>query len=229
MRKCIGIDVAKNNFDLYDLDTQQYRRWENTPDGIRLCVAFCNEATPELVVMEATGGYELPLAAALQAEGVAVAVVNPRRIRDFAKAVGQMAKTDKLDALMIARFGATLEPMPTEQICENTQKIKALVARRNQLIALHTAEANRLEHAGIPVIEQSIDTILKAIKAEMESIERQIEDHVRKTPELKQRVQKLESTPGIGSTTAHMLVTELPELGKFNRRQIAARCIRPHQ
>jgi transposase len=222
MRQCIGIDVAKHHFDLYDLDAQQSRRLENTPDGIRQCVVFCNDATPELVVMEATGGYEVPLATTLQAEGFAVAVVNPRRIRDFAKAVGQMAKTDKLDARIIAQFGATLEPMPTEQIRENTQKIKALVARRTQLVGLHTAEANRLEHAGLPEIQRSIDILLKAIKAELESIDRQIEDHIRKTPELKQKSEMLKSVPGIGETTASMLVTELPELGRYNRRQIAA-------
>lgn len=222
MRKCIGIDVAKHNFDLYDLDAKQSRRWENTPDGIGQCVAFCNNATPELIVMEATGGYELTLAATLQAEGLAVAVVNPRRIRDFARAVGQRAKTDALDARIIAQYGATLEPMPTEQISENTQKIKALVARRNQLVVLHTAESNRLEHAAVPAIQHSIDTMLKAIKDELASINQQIEEQVRKTPELKQRAKTLESTPGIGTITAHMLVTELPELGHLNRRQIAA-------
>lgn len=222
MRKYIGIDVAKHNFDLYDLATRQSRRWENTPDGIAQCVAFCTHTMPELIVMEATGGYELTLAATLQGEGFSVAVVNPRRVRDFAKALGRMAKTDKLDACLIAQFGATLEPIPTEQISENTQKIKALVARRNQLVVLRTAEFNRLEHAGIPAIQHSIDMILKAIEAELESIDRQIEEQVRKTPELKQRAQTLESTPGIGSTTAHMLVTELPELGHLNRRQIAA-------
>ena len=222
MRKFIGIDVAKRHFDLYDLETHQNRRWENTPDGIRQCIIFCTNAKPELIAMEATGGYEMTLAATLQAEGFAVAVVNPRRIRDFAKAVGQMAKTDKLDARIIAQFAATLKPMPIAQINECTQKMKALVTRRNQLVALYTMERNRVEQTSIEAIQCSIDRILKAIEAQLKSVDQQIKEQVQKIPELKQRVQTLESTPGIGSTTAHMLVTELPELGYLNRRQIAA-------
>ena len=129
MRNCIGIDVAKLYFDLHILKTSQDKRMENSTDGIRKCVAVCNKVRPELIVMEATGGYELSLAVALQTEGFAVAVVNPRRIRDFAKAAGQIAKTDILDARIIAQFAATMEPMPTEQFSEHTLKLKALVAR----------------------------------------------------------------------------------------------------
>ena len=116
MRNCIGIDVAKKYFDLHCLKTGKDQHMENSNNGIRKCVELCNEIRPELIVMEATGGYELNLAATLQAEGFAVAIVNPRRIRDFARAAGQIAKTDKLDARIIAHFAVTLEPMPTEQI-----------------------------------------------------------------------------------------------------------------
>jgi transposase len=222
MRKCIGIDIAKQYFDMYVLCSRQHHRLDNTAEGVRQCVQVCKAATPELIVMEATGGYELALACALQAEGLPVAIVNPRRIRDFAKAAGQIAKTDKLDARIIAQFAATLEPMTTEQINEDTQKLKALVARRNQLVGLHTAESNRLEHADNRDIQHSIAAVLKVIEDQMKAVERKIEDHIRNTPELKQRSETLQSTPGIGPTTAHMLVTELPELGRLNRRQIAA-------
>lgn len=222
MRNCIGIDVAKQSFDLHCLKTGQDRRMDNSTDGIRQCVAFCNETRPELIAMEATGGYELALAGTLQAEGFAVAVVNPRRIRDFARAAGQIAKTDKLDARIIAQFAATLEPMPTEQINENTQKLKALVARRNQLVGLHTAESNRQEHADVRDIRRSIAAVLKVIETQLETIDRQIEEHIQNTPQLQQRSETIDSAPGIGPTTAHMLVTELPELGRLNRRQIAA-------
>ncbi len=222
MRNCIGIDVAKQYFDLHCLKTRQDRRMDNSADGIRQCVAFCKESRPQLIVMEATGGYELTLAGTLQAEGFAVAVVNPRRIRDFAKAAGQIAKTDKLDARIIAQFAATLEPMPTEQISKNTQKLKALVARRNQLVGLHTAESNRMEHADIGDIRRSISAVVKVIEIQLKTIDRQIEQHIRNTPQLQQQAQTIESVPGIGPTTAHMLVTELPELGRLNRRQIAA-------
>jgi transposase len=222
MRNCIGIDVAKQYFDLHILKTGQDRRLENSTGGIGKCVAVCNKIKPELIVMEATGGYELALAATLQAEGFAVAVVNPRRIRDFARAAGQIAKTDKLDARIIAQFAATMEPMPTEQINENTQKLKALIARRNQLVGLHTAESNRLEHAGSREIRCSIAAVLKVIEAQLKTIDRQITEHIENTPRLRRRSEILDSVPGIGPTTAHMLVTELPELGRLNRRQIAA-------
>jgi transposase len=222
MRNCIGIDVAKQYFDLHILKTGQDQRMENSTDGIRKCITICNKIRPELIVMEATGGYELTLAATLQAEGFAVSVVNPKRVRDFAKAAGQIAKTDRLDARIIAQFAATMEPMPTEQFRENTQKLKALVARRSQLVGLHTAESNRLEHADGKEIRRSIAAVLKVIEAQLETIDRQIKEHIENTPRLKQRSEILNSVPGIGPTTANMLVTELPELGRLNRRQIAA-------
>jgi transposase len=222
MRNCIGIDVAKQYFDLHCLKTGQDQRMQNSTDGIRQCIALCSKIHPELIVMEATGGYELTLAGNLQSEGFAVAVINPRRIRDFARAAGQIAKTDTLDARIIARFAATLQPMPTEQINENTQKLKAMVARRNQLVGLHTAESNRLEHANTRNIQCSIAAILKVIQAQLENIDHQIDKHIRSTPQLQQRAETIDSVPGIGTTTAHLLVTELPELGRLNRRQIAA-------
>lgn len=159
MTTCIGIDVAKQHVDLYDLDAKQAKRWKQTPTGIQQCVAFCKNATPQLVVMEATGGYEVTLAAALQAEGLPVAVVNPRRIRDFARAAGQIAKTDQLDAQIIARYGATLEPMPTERLDDNSRKMKALVARRQQLVQMYTAENNRAETGKIQVGSAYIKSI----------------------------------------------------------------------
>ncbi len=222
MRNCIGIDVAKQYFDLHGLKTGQDQRMENSTDGIMKCVAICNKIRPELIAMEATGGYELTLATTLQAEGFAVAVVNPRRIRDFAKAAGQIAKTDRLDARIIAQFVATMEPVPNEQFSEHTQKLKALVARRSQLVGLHTAESNRLEHADGKEIRRSIAAVLKVIEAQLKTIDRQIAEYIENTPRLRQRSEILDSVPGIGPTTANMLVTELPELGQLNRRQIAA-------
>jgi transposase len=222
MRNYIGIDVAKKYFDLHILKTGRDQRMENSTDGIRKCVAVCNKIRPELIVMEATGGYEMALAATLQAERCAVAVVNPRRIRDFAKAAGQIAKTDRLDARIIAQFAATMEPVPTEQFDELMQKLKALVARRSQLVGLHTAESNRLEHADSKEIQHSIVAVLKFTEGQLKTINRQIAELIENMPRLRQRTEILNSVPGIGPTTANMLVTELPELGQLNRRQIAA-------
>lgn len=222
MRNCIGIDVAKPFFDSHVLASGHNRRFPNEMQGIQACLKLCQDVQPELIVMEATGGYESLLAGTLQAEGWPVAVVNPRRIRDFARAVGQMAKTDKLDARIIAQYGATLEPVPTRQIDNNSRKLKALVMRRQQLVDMHTAERNRTEHAIDREIKHSITAIVKIIEKHIEKIDQQIKDHIDNQPQLRQRAEYLKSIPGIGDTTAHLLVTELPELGCFNRRQIAA-------
>ena len=194
---------------------------ENPADGIRQCVALCNEIRPELIVMEATGGYELTLARRFRPKDLLSQWSTPDAF-EILPEPGQIAKTDKLDARIIARFAATLEPMPTEQISENTLKLKALVARRNQLVGLHTAESNRLEHANTKDVRRSIAAVLKVIETQLKTIDRQIEEHIQKTPQLQQRAETIDSVPGIGPTTANMLVTELPELGRLNRRQIAA-------
>ena len=222
MRNCIGIDVAKKQFDMHLLKQKKDIQFANDAEGIIKSVQLCRESKPELIVMEATGGYERLLACNLQAEGFAVAVVNPRRIRDFAKAVGQIAKTDKLDARIIAQYADTLEPMPQERIDDNSRRLKALVARRKQLLEMRVAESNRKEHAIDKEVKRSIEAIVKAIESQINKIDSQIDDWIQKMPELKQRSKKLQSVPGIGPTTAHMLVTELPELGTLNRRQIAS-------
>ena len=212
MRNCIGIDVAKGSFDVFVLETKEGLVLTNDSAGISGCTKLCQQSQPELVVMEATGGYERLLASTLQAKGFPVAVVNPRRIRDFAKAAGQI----------IAKFAATLEPMPQIIIDSSSMKLKALVARRKQLVAMHTAENNRKEHAIDTEVKQSIAAILNVIKSQLSSVEKDMDNRIQQMPELKQKADYLQSIPGIGKTTAHMLVTELPELGLLNRRQIAA-------
>ena len=222
MTNCIGIDVSKLVFDVHVLVSGKDLQCDNDSKGIGSCIKLCHEIRPELIVMESTGGYELALAASLCSEGFAVSVVNPRRIRDFAKACGQLAKTDKIDARIIARYAATLEPMPTQVIRDNSRKLKALVARRNQLIDMRTAENNRMEHAIDKEIKKSIEVIIRQIDRQIESIDQKIGGQIAQMPELEQKVDALKSVPGIGKTTASMLVVELPELGLLNRRQIAA-------
>ena len=222
MRNCIGIDISKRSFDVFVLEKDKALVLTNDSEGIFKCVELCQKIQPGLVVMEATGGYEMPLASHLQAKGFGVAIINPRRIRDFARALGQMAKTDKIDAQVIAKFAATLEPMPHELISDNSRKLKALIARRKQLLGMHTAELNRMEHAFDNEVKQSIEAIVKAIEKQLDKVDKETDDVIRQMPELKQKAEFLQSIPGIGKTTAHMLVAELPELGILNRRQIAA-------
>lgn len=222
MKKHVGIDVSKKCFDLHILEDQQDRHFEYTAAQISKCVKWLKKEEVALIVLEATGGYEVELAAALQGGGLPVAVVNPRRIRDFAKAVGRMAKTDKLDARIIAQYGATVQPRESSQIDENSRILKGLVARRNQLIEMKTAESNRREHAFDKTVRRSIETIVGMLEKEIEKVEEQLRARIDSQPELKQKAEILDSAPGIGSTTAFLLVVEFPELGRANKKEIAA-------
>ena len=221
METYVGIDIAKYTFDLCCLPEQKMQQFENNAEGIRKAIKVITKLQPKLVVMEATGGYEVLLAAELHAAKLPVAVVNPRRIRDFAKANGQLAKTDKLDSEAIALFAARMQPPAQKQIDHNCRLMKALVARRHQLIRMRTAENNRREHAIDTAIARSLNRILKTIDREIQDVEQLIRDQLATMPELKATAQILDSAPGIGETTATMLVTEVPELGRLNRRQIA--------
>jgi len=221
MENYIGIDVAKQNFDLCCLNQKEIRQFENNTKGIRKALKAITKLQPKLVVMEATGGYEALLAAELHAARLPVAVVNARRIRDFARADGQLAKTDKLDAAVIALFAARMKPPTQEQIGHNSRRMKALVARRNQLIRMRTAENNRREHVLDGVINRSLNRIIRTIENEIENVEQLIRKQLDSMPELGAKAQILDSAPGIGETTAAMLVTEVPEMGRLNRRQIA--------
>lgn len=217
-----GIDVAKKTFDLNIHGQKEVRHFGYDAAGIDQCIKRLTENNVELVAMEATGGYERKLAVALQAEGLAVSIVNPKRIRDFSKSMGKLAKTDKIDAMMIAAFAATRQLPKSTVIDAHAYRLKALVARRNQLIGLRTCENNRKEHIADPVISRSLDTTIEVLDKEISLIEKEISDHIEGQPELKERTTIMESTPGIGKTTASMLVSEVPELGRCNKREIAA-------
>lgn len=217
-----GIDIAKRSFEIAFDPKQKMQHFDNDGEGIKRCCKILQRLKPELIVMEPTGGYEVPLVCELQAAGLPVAVVNARQIREFARACGLLAKTDKLDAQIIARFAAVLQPPAQEALDAKTRTMKALVARRHQLVEMHTAEANRMEHATDKAIAQSIQKVLKTIEHQINKVEQHIRSQIDSMPELRQKADQLESVPGIGETTASLLVTELPELGKLNRRQIAA-------
>ena len=218
----VGIDVSKRFFDVHILEDKVDRRFTTERKQIAGCVRMLAERKPKLVVMEATGGYELDLLSALQEAGLSVAVVNPRRIREFARASGKIAKTDKLDAQIIALYGAKLQPTAKEPLQAYMMALKALTARRQQLIEMHKAENNRWEHARDKAVARSIGTVIKTIMREIKKVEKEIQDHIDQSPSLKHKMDLLRSVPGIGETTASMLVVEVPELGRANKRQIAA-------
>lgn len=217
-----GIDVAKAHVDLYETTTRRHSRFANSPSGIRACVALLVSLSPRRIVMENTGGYEADLALALDEASQPVVVVNPRQVRDFGRAAGRLAKTDRIDAATLAEYAAVMQP--PRRVLQDTRgrELKALVGRRRQLIKMRTAEMNRREHVRQKAIRKSIAAVIRTIDRELAKIEREITDRIRESPLLQQKVQVLLSVPGIGPTTANMLVAMVPELGALNRRQIAA-------
>jgi transposase len=217
-----GIDLAKHTFELATEPKQENRHFDNDAKGITNACNILRQLKPEVIVIEPTGGYERPLVVQLQTAGLPVAVINARRLREFARASGRLAKTDKIDAECIAHFAAVMQPTSQEPVDAQTRVLKALVARRHQLVQIHTAEANHLEHAHDKAILKSIRALLKTIERQIENVEQLIRQHLHAKPELQHKAEQLQSVPGIGETTASLLVTELPELGRLNRRQIAA-------
>jgi transposase len=222
MKNYIGVDVSKQYLDVCILPQQANKRFSNDLSGIQSFLRQIAEYKQILVVLESTGGYEMELFCALQEAGIPAAKINPRRIRDFARACGQLAKTDRIDARIIARYAQTIEPKVDSVQDGRVMALKALVARRGQLIGIRTAENNRLEHVRDKSIKHSIARMLAEINRQLKTVENTIQKHIDTMPELKSRQDILDSVRGIGKNTAAMLVTELPELGLFNRRQIAA-------
>lgn len=222
MENFVGIDVSKYSFDVHHTADRRDEHFEYSHIQIKTFADLMKKTDPALIVMEATGGYERPLAAELHEAGVPVAVINPKRIRDFAKSVGQLAKTDILDARIIARYAATVKPKAQKAIDEISSEIKDLSARRKQLNAIRTAEICRTEHADVEIVAQSIRAIIDTLEQEIAKIGKRINALIGKSDNLKRKAEILRSAPGIGPKTVGMLIGELPEIGSLNRRKIAA-------
>jgi transposase len=215
----IGIDISRDNLDIAVYGEDKPEQFTNNPDGIRKVCAFLNSLKPELIVFEATGGYEMPLYIALNEANLPAAPVNPRRVRDFAKATGKLAKTDILDARVIAHFAAALHPQPRP--IPESQEIKDIVARRNQLVQMIVAEKNRL-HSARKNIKDRIQVHIQWLEGELDSINKELEQSISSNPEWQEKDKLLQSMPGVGPVLSTTLMADLPELGKLNRRQIAA-------
>jgi transposase len=217
----VGIDVSKAHLDLALHRQSTPQRLGNDADGIAALVAQLRPLAPRLVVLEATGGYEAPCALALQEAGLPLLVVNPRQARDFARSQGVLAKTDRVDARMLAQFAATTalapRPLPTGPLRE----LAALVTRRRQLLEQRQAERNRRPQAS-GMIATSIDAVLAVLETQLASVTAAITALIRATPALAAPIARLRSVPGVGPVVAATLVAELPELGTLTRRQIAA-------
>jgi transposase len=190
--------------------------------GIGQLIERLQGLQPTLIVLEATGGLQVKAAGALAAAGLPVAVVNPRQVRDFARATGQLAKTDRLDARVIALFAKLVEPPSRPLPDEAAQLLRALIGRRRELVELRVAERNRLRQTSIAWLRGDLERAIADITKRIEAIEVEIETHVKGSPIWHVQEDLLRSVPGIGKTVSRTLIAELPELGKLTRRQIAA-------
>ena len=217
----VGIDVAKAQLDIALRPTGE--RWALTNDdaGIAVLVPRLQAIAPQLIVLEATGGYQRAVVAALAAAGLPVAVVNPRQARDFAKATGQLAKTDALDARALAHFAEAVRPMPRPLPDAQADELRALLARRRQLVAMRTAEQNRLGSAP-PRLQPDIQAHITWLNTRLAALDDDLDTTLRASPVWREREELLRSVPGIGPVCARTLLLDLPELGTLSRQRLAA-------
>ena len=218
----VGIDVAKDRLDVHLRPSGEPFAVARDGKGLEELTARLGGSEVALVVLEATGGFEVTVAAALCAAGLPLAVVNPRQIRDFARATGRLAKTDALDAAAIAHFAEAVRPEPRSLPDEQARALAELVARRRQIVAMMTAERNRRKRLASRRTIRSVDRVLATLQRELSKLETELRDAIRKSPAWRQAEDLLKSVPGIGDTAARTLIADLPELGTLSRRRIAA-------
>jgi transposase len=218
----VGIDVSKDRLDVAARPSGEALIVPRNAAGLEELSARLTKLKPCVIALEATGGFETVAAAALSAAGLPVVVVNPAQIRHFAQAVGQRAKTDPIDAMVIAHFAEATRPEPRPLPDEATRLLADLLARRRQIIEMIGAERQREKRITVPRLKKSIARLLKALEKELASVDTDIDEAVRGSPAWRAAEDLLSSVPGIGPTIARTLIAELPELGRLGRREIAA-------
>lgn len=217
----VGIDVSKARLDVSIRPTGKRDSVVNDKVGIKALVKRLEEIRPTLIVMEATGSMERQVSAALGGAGLPVVVVNPRQVRDFAKATGQLAKTDSIDALVLARFAEAVRPAVRPLPDEVTLELRALTSRRRQITEMIVAERNRIANAS-QAVRKRIDAHIRWLEAELERADKDLDQSIRQSPIWRENEDLLRSVPSIGPVVSRTLLAELAELGKLNRKQIAA-------
>ena len=218
----VGIDVAKDQLDVDILPSGNKFPVPRNRQGYQQLLAQLPAAGTCLIILEATGGYEREVVAELLSRGHHVAVVNPRQVRDYARALGILAKTDEIDARVLAPFGQQVKPRCILASAPELAELQQLVDRRRQLLDLRTAETNRLEQITSKTARKSIQQVLKTLEKQIQHIEAEIARLVASNDDWKRKAELLISVPGVGDTTAAALLADLPELGQLNRCQIAA-------
>ena len=217
----IGIDVSKARLDVAIRPSGESESVANDKTAIKALVKHLGEIQPALIVLEATGGVERQLTRALASAELPVVVVNPRQVRDFAKATGQLAKTDAIDAVVLARFAETVRPVLRPLPDEVTLELRALIARRRQIAEMMVAERNRLRGASQSVTKR-IDAHIRWLEAELQRADKDLDQSIRQSPIWQENEDLLRTVPSIGPVISRTLLAELPELGQLNRKQIAA-------
>ena len=218
----VGIDISKDRLDIHVVPSGRTFTAQRDSKGLEQLAGDLRQLAPALVVLEATGGFEITVAAALASANLPVAVVNPRQIRDFARATGRLAKTDALDAEAIARFAERIRPEPRPLADAESLSLGELVARRRQVVEMICMETNRLHQARNPRVQRMLKATLKTLSAQLAELDHEIDDTVRRSPIWRAADDLLTSVPGIGDVTAHTLIADLPELGQLDRRRVAA-------
>ncbi len=218
----VGIDVSKDHLDVFIRPGGESFRVQRDGPGLNELLARLQQLTPSLVALEATGGFETVVAASLTMADLPVVIVNPAQVRHFAQSLGKRAKTDLLDAAVIAHFAEATNPDVRALPDEATRLLSALLARRTQIVQMIVAERQRLRVMTAPRLKDSVERLLKALQKELEALDKDIDDSVRNSPVWRAKEDLLRSVPGIGPTIARTLLAEMPELGQLERREAAS-------
>ena len=224
MESFVGVDVSKACLDVHVLPSGEAFQVPRNAQGIDELIRRLRPHAPRVVAVEATGGFETVVAAGLAAAKLAVAVVNPAQVRAFAQALGKRAKTDPIDAAVIARFVQATRPEPRALPDKQTQHLADLITRRRQIVQMLTAERAREKRATNPKAVKSCRRLAKALERELADVDDQLDETVRKSPDWSAKQDILQSVPGVGPVVTRTLLAELPELGTLDRRQVAALC-----
>lgn len=218
----VGIDISKATLDVAVLPTGEHFVVSNDEAGIEELLGKLAEVSDALVILEASGGFERPVAAALAASGVALFVVDPRQARDFAKATGQLAKTDRLDAFVLAHFAQAIRPAPRAIPDAEAREFQEILARRRQIIQMMTAEKNRLGASTSKAVCGRIEAHIRWLEKELSRTDRDLDETIENSPTLKENEALLRSVPGVGPVLCRTLLAELPELGSLSPRELSA-------
>ena len=217
----VGIDVSKATLDIGCFPDKKIFQFSNDEKGIKALVLKLEELAPALIVMEATGGLELPAAGSIAGAGLSVAVVNPRQVRDFAKSINRLAKTDNIDAVVLAKFAKAVQPEARPIKDESTQLLTAIMARRQQITEMLTAEKNRLKVAH-KQMRKHIEKHIKWLENQLKDVNDDLDGAIKTSPVWQDKDVLLRSVPGIGDVISATMLAALPELGKLNRKKISS-------